>query len=81
MFVGEDPPKAAGAAQRSGVECQLVPTPNIVPGSSPQPCAVLPVLVSTKLSGCIALGSGGIAAIIYPKTEFWLPGVPCVICA
>lgn len=38
MFVGEDLPKVvAGAAQRSGSGCQLVLTPNSLPGSSPGP--------------------------------------------
>lgn len=91
VFGGEDPPKVAGAAQRSGVGCRLVPTPNILPGSVPGSRAVLPVHIATELLHCtpssLALltwwlhhtGTAGIAAIVYPKTELWLLGVPQMI--
>lgn len=35
VFEREDPPKVAGAAQRSAGGCQPVPTPNSLPGSGP----------------------------------------------
>ena len=34
-----------------------------------------------EFPGCVTLGSGRIAATVYPQTEHWPPGVPRMICA